>query len=177
MVDGSSLWLNPENQFVLRFNDINQERQTKLAQRIKQASRRQKIRNENGPTIEEIVSLLKEINPIIHAEGPNRRENDKWKNWNKTNIQSLSSRYFEELDKLIYRFLCLKRPPYIDEIAAALRFSVRHIQDNSSSYDNTIRTLIATLPPNNEPPENIVLSEIGIEDIQSARERTERRNT
>lgn len=176
-VDGSSLWDNPENQFILRFNDLNQEKQNKFAQRLKETSQRQKVRN--GPTIENIVSLLKEINPIIYAEGEERRS-CRWKHWNCSNVQVLSGWYYRTLDQLIYRFLCLNRPPNYQEIKEALYLSITGINiDNPAvlSYNEQIAIILNQLPEENaEQAINTIPQEIGINEIQSARERTERRN-
>lgn len=178
IVDGSSLWENPEDQFVLRFNDLNQLKQNKLAERLKQTSKRQRIRDENGPTIEEIVSLLKEINPIIHSEG-SRRSYGSWTRWNIHNVHSLSGWYFRKLDQLIYRFLCLNRPPKYEEIKDALLLSCQNIflADQAMSHGEQIRNILSRLPPeNSETAVSAHPSELGINEVQSARERTERRN-
>lgn len=178
MVDGSGLWDNPEEQFVLRFNDINQERQNKLAQRLKKSSQRQRVRNETyGPTIDEIVSLLKEINPIIHTEGKKRIEYGQWKRWNKNYVQTLSGWYFRKLDLIIYRFLCLNRPPTRYEIETALWLSTAGINNDSLiSPADAIHLLLDPIIQENNETTNTPPPEIGIEEVRSARERTERRN-
>lgn len=174
-VDGSSLWNDPENQFVLRFNDLNQEKQNKLAKRIKETTWRWKVKEylrEQGE--EKLVSLLKEINPVIYAEGKTRRQNQ-WRQWNIHNIQCLSGWNFRKLDQLIYRFLCLKRPPTHHEINSALTMSIQGINDTESSQAHEIITNQFNLI-RNEEPSNLPPPEIGIEEVRSARERTERRN-
>lgn len=173
-VDGSSLWDNPENQFILRFNDLNPEKQNKLTQRLKETSQRQRVRELSGPTIENIFSLLKEINPILYAEGKERRGYGQWKRWNIKSVQTLSGWHYRELDKLIYRFLCLNRPPNYQEIRAALYLSLGNVSTNNIEQ---IRLILDQLPhENTEPSISVIPQEIGINEIQSARERTERRN-
>lgn len=172
------MWDNPEDQFVLRFNDLNQLKQNKLAQRLKETSQRQRVRSSTGPTIEEIVSLLKEINPIIHTEGLKRQEHGQWRRWNCTNVQTLSGWYYRKLDQLIYKFLCLNRPPHHHEIKDALLLSTQNVINHSLTLSRRmIEIMMSHLSPeNNETPANSVPAEIGINEIQSARERTERRN-
>jgi len=109
----SELWVNPNNKFIVRFLDINEQRQKMFAKRIKQTAKYRRIRNENGPTEQEIYELLSEINPIIFSEkitdrgwhSPNSPQN-----FNFFQCHTIANPLYRILCKIIYIILCLKKP-------------------------------------------------------------------
>lgn len=182
IVDSSSLWKNPDDQFVLRLNDINEERQKKFAERIKVTAGQRRLQNINGPSNEEILNLLKEINPILYSEGTRRNvfSHLSYRHWNNQNVHTLSGYYHRKLNQILYRILCLKKPNRGD-IKTAMELSVINLNRNENPpYRSQIEEILQNQfdPTRNNtqtdlsPPE-----EIGIEDIREARETAENRTS
>lgn len=176
-VDASSLWDEPANQFILRFNDLSEAKQNKFAERLKLTSRYSRIRLPNSPQVEEIKNFIKEINPVLYAEGKNT--NLYWRRWNVFNVHSLSGWYHKNLNKMIYRFLCLKKEPKYTDIYEALTLSTygAHNPEREISYHEELTRI--TNPLREQEIERnftaqIIPEEMGIEDVQRARERAER---
>jgi len=182
-VDGSGLWLEPENQFILRFNDMNENRQSKFAERFKKTAKESKLLNPHGPSEQDILSFLKEVNPIIYSEGRSRFNNS-WQRWNATSIYTLSGRSFRKLRKMVYRFLCLKRQPYLYEIEETLKLSISCLELNPQEKETLLintHALLAQLQTeensrqSRQEKRNKIPSEINMLEVQQAREHAEHR--
>lgn len=174
-IDLSGLWDNPHGFFTLRYQDLNEEKRTQLATRIKLVAPQSKIRSLYGPEIEDIKQTLFEINPIIFSE--NQEANNGYRvqpinscrRFNTLSIIALGSYRFRELCQAIYKINCVKRNLTENEI--------RNIADLSSqNYTEVTSYLEARLPRNaNRTIEERIslIQDIGIEDIRNARERAE----
>ena len=138
-VDASSLWDEPDNQFVLRFNDLNETKQNKFTERFKKSAVQFKLRRPDGVNEQEISNFLKEINPVIFAEGMTSRFNSyaQQKRWNVFSISCLSGWRHKRLSQIVYRFLCVKKPPGRDEIKDALSLSTNRIEEQNTSIPTT----------------------------------------
>lgn len=178
-VDGSSLWIEPEDQFVLRFNDLNEIKQQKFAERIKATAPQHSIRKESGPAKEAILSFLKEINPVIYTEGSYVSSNtsQSYRRWNSGRIFCLSSWSFQRLSKAIYRFLCLNREPNNYELRDALILSTNGVSfsNNPASRSRILDEITNALQTETSCPTiRTSAKEVGLNEIQQARERAER---
>ena len=177
-VDASSLWDEPDNQFVLRFNDLNETKQNKFTERFKKSAVQFKLRRPDGVNEQEISNFLKEINPVIFAEGMTSSNNScaQQRRWNIFSVSCLSGWRHKRLSQIVYRFLCVKKPPDRNDIKDALRLSTDRIEEQNTSIYTRINTLLSNLSFENENETFVNPPELGMEEIRSARENTERRN-
>lgn len=115
-IDFSTLRENPDNLFILRFLDINEETRRTLATRIKETAPQYSIKKPNGPNIQSLYETLTEINPIIFSEYQPEIQRNQWyprnsyKNFNFFNAHYISGYKFHNLCKAVYYTLCLKKP-------------------------------------------------------------------
>lgn len=172
IADGSNLWENPEDQFVIRFKDLDETKKKHFALRIKETDKHKTIREKDSSFVDEILTLLEEVNPVIYAEGAHRRFHNI--HWQKTAIFALSGYSYKLLSKTIYRFLCIEKKKEIDDYRKAFYSSVMGVktQEGTSPYSN-IEAVLETIPfpPVHEsfpPPE-----EISLEAVSYTRERAE----
>ena len=177
------MWDEPDNQFVLRFNDLNETKQNKFTERFKKSAVQFKLRRPDGVNEQEISNFLKEINPVIFAEGMTSRFNSfaQQRRWNVFSVSCLSGWRHKRLSQIVYRFLCVKKPPGRNEIKDALRLSTDRIEEQNTitqitSIQIRINALLSNLSFGNQNETFVNPSELGMEEIRSARESTERRN-
>lgn len=130
------------------------------------------IRNGEDTFADKILLLLKEINPIIYAEGQRSHGYADWRKWNKYNIYSLSGWSYQQLSKSIYKFLCVKKEKTINDLKDTLLLSMWGIKGNRNIYDR-MTELIANLPETLQT-QNLRPNEVGMEEVQNARFRAER---
>lgn len=167
------LWKNPNNSFCLRFNDISIKAQCLLAKRIKEASPIKHTKSTTkGPTIEKIHEYLKEINPIIFAEGfsenPYIDRNEK-RSFGIYNITSLTSERFRDLCSLIYQF-SIKENLNKKTLKRCLKQTTRNFHKRREI--NEILTEIRN--PSQEIQQKIIIKELDIKEIERVRLKNER---
>lgn len=184
----TTLWKNPTNQFVLRFKDLNEFKQTHLANRIKKCARQKSIREKENITTEIIFQTLLEINPIIFSEGKdidrgenhyrtNTEPHQRSKKWNQTECFAISGWNFKNLCEGIYVMICLDRPLTGAEKYNILRLSCGGIKDpEMPDYHRAIEDILERNENNEIRTTNIPITEMGTPEITNAREETERRN-
>lgn len=158
-VDLSSLWINPEGKFIIRFLDINENSKRIFTKRIKETAPYRTIKKASGPPIQNIYDVLMEINPIIFSEGTNARRG----NFNCYAIRTIGGWHFRDLCKAIYVTTVLKRNPTAREM--------ERIAYQSTNDWGKARTLIERqmLSTTREEEQRIApITDIGIEDIAYA---------
>jgi hypothetical protein len=174
----SGLWDNPNGFFTLRYQDLNEEKKTQLATRIKLIAPQRTIRKVDGISIEDIKLTLTEINPIIFSEQQttengyrSSRRINSYRRFNTLSSRTLDSYRFKDLCQAIYKINCLKKNLTNGEIYTIANLSTQ-------LHDSVTRYLEPRLRSNNptEEEERIsLISDIGIEDIRHAREQAESR--
>ena len=174
------MWDEPDNQFVLRFNDLNETKQNKFTERFKKSAVQFRLRRPDGVNEQEISNFLKEVNPVIFAEGKTSRFNSfaQQRRWNVLSISCLSGWHHKKLSQIVYRFLCVKKPPGRDDIKDAMSLSTNRIEEQNTSIPThqKITALLSNLSFENQNETFVNPPELGMEEIRSARESTERRN-
>lgn len=134
------LWANPNNKFILRYKNIDEQYQKILAKRIKETTNLITLRRSVGPTAEEIHELLLEINPIIFAEAYDSR-NEPYA-FSKNNTYGINGWIYKRLCQGIYKALCKRRPMdtgEIEQLAYTIQpsYSLRRIWERSQEqYQN-----------------------------------------
>jgi hypothetical protein len=174
-IDLDGLWENDNENFTVRYKDINPKQKQLLASKIKQYAQQNSIKKESGPTPILIQEALEEINPIIFSEN---RTDASWysrghRRFGKNDATYIAGYRFNKLCQAIYLLTCRKKgitPQQIKNIAhqtnpdwTQTEIYVNHRlninPDNEEEYDNRITPI----------------EDIGIEDIKNARIRTEQR--
>ena len=129
-----------------------------LAKRIKEIAPYRTITKENGPTIQDILDILEEINPIIFSEASSGYRN--YRSFNLYPSRSLSGYNFKNLCQTIYLILVLKKNidrDRIFNIATLCCFDyskIRSFMDTCTVYQPT------TSEPSLELPEEISLDDV-----------------
>lgn len=179
-IDFSPLMENPENLFIVRFNNLDPDSQTRLASRIKETARQRTIRKNTGPSIETIHTALIKLNPIIFSEHiikeeerSNYRPKKSYRNFNFYEVTSISGYRFHDLCKAIYYILYAKKPMNQDKMTI--------IAATISNNWNSIRQILRnrdTEEQNNEEEQHLNnnLDVLGIQEIERARINTEQRD-
>jgi len=166
--DISSLWRDQEDRFTLRFNDISENQQQKLAERIKICAYQYRLSKLGGPTIEEIKTILKQINIFIFKEGSYRTVNPH-KSFSYYAAQTINGWHFKNLSRAVFLLLCMKRKLKKREIEIILRTV-------TTNYPEVCRLLEENLlETTQETRETIEIPEIGIEEMGNIRARVEER--
>lgn len=161
------LWNNPNELFTVRYKDINEKYQTILAKRIKATAKQHTLKKPTGPTIEKIQEALDEINPIIFSEM--QRRVDWYRGHQVFGISPavyIAGYRYEMLCQAVYLLTCRKKALNTKQIIRIARLTyedyeaaINYVEERLGiAEDNEIIT----------PIENL-----GIEDIQRARERAE----
>lgn len=110
-IDLSPLWQYPDNMFVLRYLDMNEAARRKFAWAIKRwaPQRRLRINVIGQPTVEDIQSVLAEINPIILASRDTNTTGDgRLQRSPFCQSRRLDPWTTELLTKIVYRILCTR---------------------------------------------------------------------
>lgn len=164
-VDAAPLWDEPADCLVLRFNDLSEAKQRHLAERLKVTAPQSRLRHPDGPSVDRVLALLKEVNPVLYGESSTILR----KRWLESRIKTLSSRYHRMLCQGLYRLLCRRRPLKRHELADLLVLgSYRY---NHRQLERTLDLAQAAAPEANQfipPPE-----EISLEVVAAARQRAE----
>jgi len=172
-INFSPLWENPDNKFIVRFNDLQDKDKIIFATRLKNSAPQYKIRNQNGPaTIEEIISIFKEINPIIYSESLhvlgllNLQQR-----FGTQRIQTMNSYFFKILCQLIYKIICLKKPLHFQDYIDICKLSstIR----NYTTWENFLTPLYQGTQ---EEESQTSTEEISLNDLSNIRNRTVRQN-
>lgn len=178
-IDFSTLRENPDNLFVLRFQDISEETRRTLATRIKETAPQYSIKKPNGPDIQSLYETLTEINPIIFSEYQPEGERNQWyprnsyRNFNYSKAHYISGYKFHNLCKAVYYTLCLKKPLTREKLFI-IGLSI------NSNWNKVQRLIDRNLPlqansnqSSQNQETNTLNDNIGLEDIERVRRHVE----
>lgn len=170
-IDLSGLWVNPNGFFILRFQDLSEEKQTQLATRIKLTAPQYSIRNmQRGPTIEDLKIVLREINPIIFSEDTynENRSLNSYRRFNFNAATYIAGYRYKDLCQAIYKTICIKKGPsqndykHIAHLSCPDWLKVDEYVNRHLSTNNTVIQTAQRLR---------ITEDIGMDEIRQARER------
>lgn len=178
-IDLSPLWENPEQKFIIRYNNINPKDQLILARRIKEAPTIYTIKISDNFTPQTIKSVLNEINPVIFAESTYNDYSNKSQTFGLYNVKSITSYHYCQLCKTIY---------YLLKTNKNINRNQADIIINTTLYPHTFRqkermlnqlfnsTNQQTTHPLIEEPASLNSEPITIQNVRRTREITENEN-
>lgn len=170
-IDLSPLWNEQTEKFTVRFQDINEKEQKRLAQRIKDVAKQTKVRKIAGPTVQIIHETLMEINPIIFSEynqNNHYRTVQGYRVFNINNSRALNGFWFNQLCQSVYLINCVKRDLLKTEIQNVAYLTCQDWDKVIHYIDQNYR-----IRDPEETERRNIIEEIGMEDIQIARRRAE----
>jgi len=165
-IDLSTLWTKPINKFVLRHNDLSEEKKEEFLISLKSAATQSTIRYANPEKTIKIKEVLKEINPIIFSE---KEDNNNWRNskrYNNNRTKNIASYNFNRLCSYIYRIIFLKK-----ELNNEMLRKLVYLTSNS--WDKATQFIIENHLDENNPIEEEQerinrINDIGLSDIEEA---------
>lgn len=165
------LWNNDNEHFTVRYKDIAQKQKQLLALKIKQNAYQNSIRKTTGPTTILIEEVLEEINPIIFSEYLGT--GDWYRGHKKFGVNAAvytAGNRFKKLCQAVFLLTCRKKALTINKIKiiASLTHSNWEIIEQYINQRLNINT-------ENEEERITPIEDIGIEDIEKTRRKTEER--
>jgi len=173
-IDLSPLWANPDNRFVIRFQDMSQEQQNRFVTRIKEVAPQATLRKTNGITLEEITQILMEINPIIFGERANQYvSRNHHSNFGKQVVSAISGYAFRTLCQAVYKIKHLKRALTKYEMRSIAHLTAQSYRQANDIVDAAFRIGVITSSEGQEAPTHVIM-DIGMEDLERIRQNQER---
>lgn len=162
----SPIQTNPDNKFIIRFNDISEQTKNVFVDTIKLEATIQTIRSKIPITT--IYSILEEINPILFAES--KTQSGYKHNFSSYLIRKLNKKTFHSLCKIIY-WLSTNKHLNRTQLNTII-YSTNFLNNNYEIIRETINNYLT--PPTQDKP--LDHSEVNISTITQTREKAETRN-